>query len=219
MSESVNNSDYIIFTEKTKDKIIAGVDEVARGTFIGPVVAACVVLPKSFPDETYKQIKDSKKLSEKKREFLASYIKDTCITYGVGEVSNEDIDKINILNATMKAMNRAINEAYKKHSFDYLLIDGPNFKGYVPPGEDEDMIEYECVLQGDSKYLSIAAASIIAKDYHTKLINKLVEDNPKLMLYDIKKNKGYGTKNHINALKIHGLSEFHRKTFGICKSL
>lgn len=219
MSESVNNSDYIIFTEKTKDKIIAGVDEVARGTFIGPVVAACVVLPKSFPDETYKQIKDSKKLSEKKREFLASYIKDTCITYGVGEVSNEEIDKINILNATMKAMNRAINEAYKKHSFDYLLIDGPNFKGYVPPGEDEDMIEYECVLQGDAKYLSIAAASIIAKDYHTKLINKLVEDNPKLMLYDIKKNKGYGTKNHLNALKIHGLSEFHRKTFGICKSL
>jgi ribonuclease HII len=213
------NGDYIIFTEKTKDRIIAGVDEVARGTFIGPVVAACVVLPKSFPDETYKQIKDSKKLSEKKREFLASYIKDTCITYGVGEVSNEDIDKINILNATMKAMNRAINEAYKKHSFDYLLIDGPNFKGYVPPGEDEDMIEYECVLQGDSKYLSIAAASIIAKDYHTKLINKLVEDNPKLMLYDIKKNKGYGTKNHLNALKIHGLSEFHRKTFGICKSL
>ena len=219
MSESVNNSDYIIFTEGTKDKIIAGVDEVARGTFIGPVVAACVVLPKSFPDETYKQIKDSKKLSEKKREFLASYIKDTCITYGIGEVSNEDIDKINILNATMKAMNRAINEAYKKHPFDYLLIDGPNFKGYVPPGEDEDMIEYECVLQGDAKYLSIAAASIIAKDYHTKLINKLVEDNPKLMLYDIKKNKGYGTKNHLNALKIHGLSEFHRKTFGICKSL
>jgi ribonuclease HII len=213
------NGDYIIFTEKTKDRIIAGVDEVARGTFIGPVVAACVVLPKSFPDETYKQIKDSKKLSEKKREFLASYIKDTCITYGVGEVSNEDIDKINILNATMKAMNRAINEAYKKHPFDYLLIDGPNFKGYVPPGEDEDMIEYECVLQGDAKYLSIAAASIIAKDYHTKLINKLVEDNPKLMLYDIKKNKGYGTKNHLNALKIHGLSEFHRKTFGICKSL
>ena len=219
MSESVNNSDYIIFTEKTKDKIIAGVDEVARGTFIGPVVAACVVLPKSFPDETYKQIKDSKKLSEKKREFLASYIKDTCITYGVGEVSNEEIDKINILNATMKAMNRAINEAYKKHSFDYLLIDGPNFKGYVPPGEDEDMIEYECVLQGDAKYLSIAAASIIAKDYHTKLINKMVDDNPRLMLYDIKKNKGYGTKNHLTALKIHGLSEFHRKTFGICKSL
>jgi ribonuclease HII len=214
-----DNCDYIITTEITKDKIIGGVDEVARGTFIGPVIAACVVLPKSFPDETYKQIKDSKKLSEKKRDFLASYIKDICITYGVGEVSNEEIDKINILNATMKAMNRAINEAYKKHPFNYLLIDGPNFKGYIPPGEDEDMIEYECVLQGDAKYLSIAAASIIAKDYHTKLINRLVDDNPRLMLYDIKKNKGYGTKNHLTALKMHGLSDFHRKTFGICKCL
>jgi ribonuclease HII len=177
------------------------------------------VLPKSFPDDTYKQIKDSKKLSEKKREFLASYIKDICITYGVGEVSNKEVDEINILNATMKAMNRAINEAYKKEPFNYLLIDGPNFKGYIPPGEDAEMIEHECVLQGDATYLSIAAASIVAKDYHTKLINKLVEDNPILMLYDIKKNKGYGTKNHLAALKMHGLSEFHRKTFGICKTL
>ena len=217
--ESGESGDYIITAEKHKGKVIAGVDEVARGTFIGPVIAACVVLPKSFPDDTYKQIKDSKKLSEKKREFLASYIKDICITYGVGEVSNKEVDEINILNATMKAMNRAINEAYKKEPFNYLLIDGPNFKGYIPPGEDAEMIEYECVLQGDAIYLSIAAASIVAKDYHTKLINKLVEDNPILMLYDIKKNKGYGTKNHLAALKTHGLSEFHRKTFGICKTL
>ena len=219
MSDISKNSDYIITSEKHMDKVIAGVDEVARGTFIGPVIAACVVLPKSFPDDTYKQIKDSKKLSEKKREFLASYIKDICITYGVGEVSNKEVDEINILNATMKAMNRAINDAYKKEPFNYLLIDGPNFKGYIPPGEDSEMIEYECVLQGDATYLSIAAASIVAKDYHTKLINKLVEDNPILMLYDIKKNKGYGTKNHLVALKTHGLSEFHRKTFGICKTL
>ena len=218
-SDNCESGDYIITAEKHKDKVIAGVDEVARGTFIGPVIAACVVLPKSFPDDTYKQIKDSKKLSEKKREFLASYIKDICITYGVGEVSNKEVDEINILNATMKAMNRAINEAYKKEPFNYLLIDGPNFKGYIPPGEDAEMIEYECVLQGDATYLSIAAASIVAKDYHTKLINKLVEDNPILMRYDIKKNKGYGTKNHLAALKTHGLSEFHRKTFGICKTL
>lgn len=217
--ESGESGDYIITAEKHKDKVIAGVDEVARGTFIGPVIAACVVLPKSFPDDTYKQIKDSKKISEKKREFLASYIKDICVTYGVGEVSNKEVDEINILNATMKAMNRAINEAYKKEPFNYLLIDGPNFKGYIPPGEEAEMIEYECVLQGDAIYLSIAAASIVAKDYHTKLINKLVEDNPILMRYDIKKNKGYGTKNHLAALKIHGLSEFHRKTFGICKTL
>jgi ribonuclease HII len=215
----MNNRDYIIATENAKDKIIAGVDEVARGTFIGPVIAACVVLPKNFPDDTFKQIKDSKKLSEKKREYLADYIKSVCITYGIGEVSNKEIDEINILNATMKAMYRAIDEAYKKSPFDYLLIDGPYFKGYIPPGEDKDIIEYECIPKGDATYLTIAAASIIAKDYHTKLINKMVEDNPNLSLYDIKKNKGYGTKKHHNALNTYGLSEFHRKTFGICKQL
>ena len=213
------NGDYIIFTEKTKDRIIAGVDEVARGTFVGPVIAACVVLPKVFPDDIYKQIKDSKKLSENKRDFLATYIKNTCLTYGIGEASNNEIDDINILNATMKAMHRAIDNAYKKYPFDYLLIDGPYFKGYMPPGEDSDIIEYECSPKGDSKYLSIAAASIIAKDYHTKMIDKLVEDNPRLLLYDIKKNKGYGTKKHHVALNQYGLSEFHRKTFGICKEL
>lgn len=214
-----DNCDYIITTERAKDKIIAGVDEVARGTFIGPVIAACVVLPKDFPDDTFKQIKDSKKLSENKREYLADYIKSVCITYGIGEVSNKEIDEINILNATMKAMHRAIDDAYKKKPFDYLLIDGPCFKGYIPPGEDKDFIEYECIPKGDATYLSIASASIIAKDYHTKLINKLVDDNPNLSLYDIKKNKGYGTKNHHIALNTYGLSDFHRKTFGICKQL
>ena len=91
-------TEYII---PDNNRIIAGVDEVARGTFIGPVVAACVVLPKTFPDETYKMIKDSKKLSEKKRDILAKYIKENCITYGIGEVSNGEIDNINILNATI----------------------------------------------------------------------------------------------------------------------
>lgn len=219
MSESVKNSDYIVVTEKTKGRIIAGVDEVARGTFIGPVVAACVVLPEEFPDNTFKQIKDSKKLSESKREFLAIYIKSVCVTYGIGEVSHSKIDEINILNATMKAMHRAIDNAYKKSPFDYLLIDGPYFKGYVPPGEDTEIIEHECIPKGDATYLSIAAASIIAKDYHSKLIKKMVEDNPILSKYDINKNKGYGTKKHLDALNKYGITEFHRKTFGICKEL
>ena len=112
-------TEYII---PDNNRIIAGVDEVARGTFIGPVIAACVVLPKTFPDETYQMIKDSKKLSEKKRDILAKYIKENCITYGIGEVSNGEIDNINILNATIKAMHRAIGEAYKKSQFDYLYI-------------------------------------------------------------------------------------------------
>jgi len=212
----MNPKEYI---QSDTNKYVAGVDEVARGTLIGPVVAACVVLPHIFPDEIYKEIKDSKKLTKNKREFLAIYIKNNAITYGIGTASVEEIDNINILNATMKAMHRAIDEAYKKSPFDYLLIDGPYFKGYIPPGEDKDIIEYECIPKGDATYLTIAAASIIAKDYHTKLINKMVEDNPNLSLYDIKKNKGYGTKKHHNALNTYGLSEFHRKTFGICKQL
>lgn len=201
-----------------KTRIVAGVDEVARGTFIGPVISACVVLPSEFPDDNYKQIKDSKKLSEKKRDFLANYIKENCITYGIGEASIKEIDDINILNATMRAMHRAIDVAYKKSTIDYLYIDGPNFKPYIPPGYDNDMIEFECVPKGDSKYLTIAAASILAKDYHTKYIKELVINNEILKLYDIQKNKGYGTKSHLDAIHKHGITDFHRKTFGICKN-
>ena len=200
-----------------KDKIVAGVDEVARGTFIGPVIAACVVLPQEFPDEKYKEIKDSKKLSEKKRDILANYIKNVALTYGIGESSSEEIDNINILNATMKAMHRAIDIAYKKYQFDYLCIDGPHFTPYIPPGCESDIIEYECVPKGDSKYLAIAAASILAKDYHTKMIKTLVDNDKTLLLYDIHKNKGYGTKSHHEAIYKHGLTKYHRKTFGICK--
>jgi len=211
----MTDTQYIL-PDKTRQ--VAGVDEVARGTFIGPVISACVVLPSEFPDDNYKQIKDSKKLSEKKRDFLANYIKENCITYGIGEASIKEIDDINILNATMKAMHRAIDTAYKKSNIEYLYIDGPNFKPYIPPGYDNDMIEFECVPKGDSKYLTIAAASILAKDYHTKYIKELVINNEILKLYDIQKNKGYGTKSHLDAIHKHGITNFHRKTFGICKN-
>lgn len=205
------------YIQSDTNKYVAGVDEVARGTLIGPVIAACVVLPHVFPDDDYKEIKDSKKLSIKKREILARYIKKNAVTYGIGSASVEEIDDINILNATMKAMHRAVDEAYKKHPFEKLLIDGPYFKGYTPPGIDGELLEYECIPKGDAHYLSIAAASIIAKDYHTDLIQKLTEEHSELNLYDIKKNKGYGTAKHIEAINMHGSTSFHRKTFGICK--
>ena len=205
------------YIQADTNKYVAGVDEVARGTLIGPVIAACVVLPHIFPDDVYKEIKDSKKLSIKKREILARYIKTNAVTYGIGSASVEEIDDINILNATMKAMHRAVDEAYKKHPFDKLLIDGPYFKGYTPPGIDSELLEYECIPKGDAHYLSIAAASIIAKDYHTELIHKLTEEHQELNLYDIKKNKGYGTAKHIDAINMRGITCFHRKTFGICK--
>jgi len=208
-------SQYIISCE---DDFVAGVDECARGTFIGPVIAACVVLPNNFTNEKYKEIKDSKKLSPKKRSELAEYIKDICITYGIGVSSNNEIDDINILNATMKAMHRAVDDAYKKHTFKKILVDGPYFKGYIPNGNDQDIIEHLCIPKGDANYLSIAAASIIAKDYHTKLIQDMVEKNPILKLYDIENNKGYGTVKHLSAIKTYGITEFHRKSFGICKT-
>jgi ribonuclease HII len=210
----MNKNEYI---QSDTNKFVAGVDEVARGTLIGPVIAACVVLPHIFPDDIYKEIKDSKKLSEKKRALLAEYIKKNAITYGIGEASVEEIDNINILNATMKAMLRAVDEAYKKHPFDKLLIDGPYFKGYTPPGVDSELLEYECIPKGDMHYLSIAAASIVAKDYHTKLINDLIVKHPELNLYEIKKNKGYGTVKHLDAINKNGITDLHRKTFGICK--
>jgi ribonuclease HII len=212
----MNNKDNEYIQSDTT-QFVAGVDEVARGTFIGPVIAACVVLPHVLTDDKYKQIKDSKTLSEKKRTELARFIKENAITYGIGTASVEEIDDINILHATMRAMHRAIDEAYKKHTFDKLLIDGQYFKGYTPPGLDGELLDYECIPKGDKQFLSIAAASIIAKDYHTNLINEMVNTHQELNIYDIRKNKGYGTPKHLAAINKHGITDFHRKTFGICK--
>ncbi len=200
------------------DFLEAGVDESNRGGLIFDVFAACVVLPNEFPDEKYKEIKDSKKLSRKKRQELASYIEKVAITYGVGSASNEEIDATNILVATMKAMHRAINEAYKKHPFHKLQIDGPHFTGYIPPGLDAEPIPHQNIIKGDSKYLNIAAASILAKHYHDINFLKLIDENPELEKYDLRKNQGYGTAKHLAAIKQYGITKFHRKTFGPCKN-
>lgn len=204
--------DYIL-----PEELEGCVDECGRGSLIHDVVAACVVLPTTFDSDKYKQIKDSKKLSSKKRTELAEYIKSIAITYAIGTASNDEIDDVNILQATMKAMHRAINEAYKKHPFNKLKIDGPHFKPYSPPGIDKDVLEHECIIKGDSKYLGIAAASIIAKDYHDKEILKLLEEYPDLNKYGLKNNQGYGTQEHRDAIKKYGITIWHRKTFASCK--
>ena len=205
-------TDYIKSDENT-----IGVDEVGRGTLIGNVIACAVILP-NIDDPIYKQIKDSKKISPKKREILASYIKEHAITYGIGEATNEEIDKINILQATVKAMTRALNEAYKKKEFNKIIIDGNYFKGYSPPGYATDIIEHECIKGGDAVYLNIAAASIVAKVYHDHQILKLIEDDNELEKYDLKNNMGYATLKHRNAIKEYGITKYHRKTFGICNN-
>ncbi len=208
-------TEYILSTDP--ELLEAGVDESNRGGLIYNVVAACVVMPTEFPDDTYKQIKDSKRLSAKKRAELAEYIKTVAVCYGIGYATNEEIDATNILIATMKAMQRAINEAYRKHPFHSLKIDGPHFNGYVPPGVDVEPIPHQCIIKGDAKYLNIASASILAKNYHDVEFIKLIDEHPELEKYDLRKNQGYGTSRHLAAIKKYGITRWHRKTFGICK--
>jgi len=212
---------YVIMTDyllqSDEGRLVAGVDEAGRGPLIFDVVAACVVMPSVFPDDRYKDIKDSKKLSAKKRKEIAKYIRENAITYGIGVASNKEIDDTNILKATMKAMNRAIDQAYRKVPFHQIQVDGNHFNGYSPPGIDSEILPHECVVKGDSKYLNIAAASILAKEYHDSSLLQLIEDNPELEKYDLRKCQGYGTPKHLQAIKDFGITEFHRKTFGPCK--
>ena len=182
----------------SKDKIIAGCDEAGRGSLAGPVVAASVVLPAHFNN---KILKDSKLLSESKRNILRKIIEEESIAFSVGIVSAKQIDKINILNASLLAMHKAINKLEKKPNL--LIIDGNRFHSY-------QNIKHICIIKGDRKYFSIAAASIIAKTYRDDIMKRLDMKEP---YYLWKKNKGYPTKEHRNAIKSFGVSPNHRKSF------
>lgn len=179
-------------------EIVAGCDEAGRGCLAGPVVAAAVILPKNI-DLPF--LTDSKKLSEAKRKKLYEPIKQQAIAWGIGIVSPEEIDKINILNASFLAMHRAID--LLKTTPELLLIDGNRFNAY-------QNIPHQCVIKGDSKYLSIAAASILAKTKRDLLMEEYDKTFP---AYQWKQNKGYPTKTHRNAIAKHGSCELHRKSF------
>jgi ribonuclease HII len=204
-------SNYILSNSTT-----AGVDEVGRGTLFGNVVASCVILPETFKDSMYLQIKDSKKLSFKKRSILAEYIKENAIAYGIGYVTPDVIDKINILRASIEAMHKAIYEVMKKTKVEKLIIDGTQFTPILPLNDEDEIISYECIPKADNLYLNVAAASIIAKDYHDKEILKLLDEYPELEKYDLRNNMGYATVKHRNAIDTYGLHEFHRKSFRTC---
>lgn len=178
----------------------AGLDEAGRGCYAGPVFAAAVILPKDFHHHL---LNDSKQLNEKQRDLLRPIIEKESIEYAVASVDNHTIDKINILQASFKAMHLCVKQL--KTIPEFLLIDGNRFKPYKK-------IPHECIIQGDGKYAAIAAASILAKTYRDEFMQNLHTSYPH---YGWDTNKGYGTATHRNAIEQHGLCCFHRKSFNI----
>ncbi len=182
----------------TNQYIEAGLDEVGRGCLAGPVVAAVVILP---PDFQHEILTDSKKLTAKKRLLLDSEIKEKALDWAIAEASPQEIDQINIAQASMLAMHRALDKLTLRP--ELLLIDGNRFTPY-------GFIPYECIIKGDGKFYAIAAASVIAKVYRDVLMSKLATEHPQ---YQWQKNMGYPTKAHRSALREFGDSPWHRKSF------
>lgn len=182
----------------TKTLIEAGCDEAGRGCLAGPVVAAAVILPKDF---SHPLLNDSKQLSEKHRNELRIIIESSALAFAVSFVDETKIDEINILNASILAMHRAVDQL--EITPELLLIDGNRFHTYQD-------IPHECIIKGDSKFLSIAAASILAKTYRDEYMFRIHEEFP---YYDWKKNKGYPTKKHRIEILQNGDCKYHRKTF------
>lgn len=181
-------------------KIEAGCDEAGRGCLAGSVYAAAVILPEDYQNEL---LNDSKQLTEKKRYQLREIIKRDAIAWAVGIVSPEEIDKINILNASILAMHRALDQL--KVRPEAIIVDGNRFKPYQE-------LPYTTIVKGDGKYLSVAAASILAKTYRDDYMNKLAEEHPQ---YDWLSNKGYPTKKHREAIKQFGITPYHRKSYNL----
>jgi ribonuclease HII len=188
-----------------------GTDEAGRGCLLGPLCVGAVIMGNIEDNPPPYEIKDSKKCSPKIRKILREYIENNAIAYNVQFVWEKEIDEVNVLQATMNGMHRCIDEITKEITIDRILVDGTQFNTYLD--SDFEPIEHICVPQGDNIYTNIAAASILAKEYHDEYIVNLVKENPILESYDLLNNKGYGTKKHIDCIKINGISDKHRKYF------
>lgn len=176
----------------------AGTDEAGRGCLSGPVVAAAVILPENF---THPFLNDSKQLSEKKREELRPIIEKNALAFGVSFVWQAEVDKINVLQASITGMHRSI--AQLKIEPEFIIVDGNKFRNYKE-------IPHKTIVKGDAKFMSIAAASVLAKTYRDDYMAKIHLEFP---VYNWVKNKGYPTKEHRNAIKEFGATDYHRKTF------
>ena len=195
--------DTYIYERELREKginLIAGVDEVGRGPLVGPVVTACVILPEKFD---LPHLTDSKKLTERRREILYKEIQEQALGIGIGIVDNEEIDNINILNATKKAMKMAINNCNIRP--EHVLIDAVKLDIDIPTTS---------IIKGDLKSITISAASVIAKVTRDHMLYELDEKYP---MYDFKHNKGYPTKKHIEAIMEYGIIKEHRKSFSPVK--
>lgn len=185
---------------ENKSIVEVGVDEAGRGALAGPVTVAAAIMPHGFQ---HPLVKDSKLLNESQRKEARDIVLNNAIAYSVQHVSVEDIENTNILRATLEGMRRALAETCQKHPFNFILVDGDQFHGF-------DGKPFETVIGGDNKYTSIAAASILAKTERDLLMKSLDEETPG---YGWNSNKGYGTKQHINAIKESGASDYHRPSF------
>ena len=196
MKEIIDNYKYERELNKNGINLIAGVDEVGRGPLIGPVVAAAVILPKNYK---LAGLTDSKKLSEKKREYYFDIIKRDALSIGIGIVDEKEIDEINIYEATKVAMRDAINKLEIKP--EHILIDAMPLNLEIPTTS---------IIKGDLLSITISAASVIAKVTRDHMLYELDKEYP---MYDLKNNKGYGTKKHIDAIKKYGITKYHRLSY------
>lgn len=189
------------------DKTEAGCDEAGRGCLAGPVVAAAVILPKGF---YHPLLNDSKQLTQRNRELLRPYIEENALAWAVCFVDAQEIDRINILQASITAMQRALDKL--KVEPEHIIVDGNKFREYNSLSGRK--IPYHCIVKGDSKYASIAAASVLAKTHRDEYMTKLAKEYPN---YDWENNKGYPTKAHREAIAEFGISPYHRISFTLLK--
>ena len=188
------------------NKIEVGCDEAGRGCLAGSVYAAAVIFPEGYSND---ELNDSKQLTEKKRYKLREIVERDALAWAVGVVTPQEIDKINILNASILAMHRAIDQL--KVRPEAVIVDGNRFKTYKDPATG-NALPHATIVKGDGKYLSIAAASILAKTYRDDYMNKLADEYPQ---YDWKSNKGYPTRKHRTAIKEHGTTPYHRMSYNL----
>ena len=200
------NTEKMLASHYYKGKVEAGCDEAGRGCLAGSVYAAAVIFPEDYKND---ELNDSKQLTDKRRKQLREQIERDAVAWAVGVVSPDEIDRMNILNASILAMHRALDQLQKRP--EAVIVDGNRFKPYLDPATGL-YLPHTTIVKGDGKYLSIAAASILAKTYRDDYMDQLAETYPQ---YDWLSNKGYPTKKHREAIRAYGITPVHRKTFNM----